>query len=80
MDGESAREAPAGNIFEVSRNRDVVYCPACRGDRVYRVERKGLIEKKVFPIFGFYPWQCKDCGTELMLRKRKRRRRKHTDV
>lgn len=64
----------------MSWNRDVVCCPTCGGDHVHRLERKGLVQRKVFPLFGFYPWHCKGCGAEVMLRKRNRRRRKHTAV
>lgn len=73
---ESARGALAENVVEMGRSSDLVYCPACGGDRMYRVERKGILQKRVFPIFGFYPWQCKECGAETQLRKRNRRRRK----
>jgi hypothetical protein len=44
---------------------------------MYRLERSGLVQKWVDPILGFYPWQCKACGAEAMLRKRHRRRRVH---
>jgi len=64
----------------MSRNRYAVYCPACGSDRVYRLERKGLVQKTVYPIFGLYPWQCKKCLAEVMLRKRHRLRRKHVAV
>jgi predicted RNA-binding Zn-ribbon protein involved in translation (DUF1610 family) len=74
---ESARGALAGNVVEMGRTRDVVYCPACGGDRMYRLERKGIIQKSIYPFFGFFPWQCKECGNEVMLRKRNRRKRKH---
>jgi DNA-directed RNA polymerase subunit RPC12/RpoP len=77
---ESARGALAGNAVEISRSRDVVYCPSCRSDRMYRVERRGILQKSLFPFFGLFPWQCKECGAKLMLRKRNRRRRKHTGV
>lgn len=80
MAEESARGAPLENVVEMGRSRDAVYCPACRSDRMYRLERRGIFQKNVFPFFGFYPWQCKGCGAEAMLRKRNRRRRKHTDV
>jgi predicted RNA-binding Zn-ribbon protein involved in translation (DUF1610 family) len=77
---ESARGALAGNVVEMGKSGDLVYCPACGGDRMYRLERKGILQKKMFPFFGFYPWQCKECGAEALLRKRKRRRRKRTAV
>lgn len=66
------------NLVEVDRSRDLIYCPSCRSDRIYRLERRGILQKKLLPFFGFYPWQCKGCGAEVMLRKRNRRHRKHT--
>jgi len=77
---ESARGALAGNVVEMGRKRDVVYCPVCGGDQVYRVERRGVLQKRIYPILGFYPWQCRECDAVVMLRKRNRRRRKHTAV
>ena len=77
MSEESARGALAAHVVEISKRKDLVYCPACGGDRMYRVERRGFLRKNVFPLVGFFPWQCKDCGNEAMLRKRNRRRRKH---
>jgi hypothetical protein len=44
---------------------------------MYRLERNGVVQKWVEPILGFYPWQCKACGTDAKLRKRYRRRRVH---
>lgn len=80
VDENSAREALTGNVAEVARKRRVVYCPECGGDRMYRVERRGLLRRRVFPIFGFYPWVCKGCGREVLLRKRNRRRRTRKPV
>ena len=71
---QSIRGTLAGNLVEMVETRDVVYCPACRGDRMYRMERKGIIQKTIFSRFGFFPWQCKECGVEVMLQKRNRRR------
>ncbi len=78
MNENSASGAPAENGVEIVRKRDVVYCPNCGGDRMYRVDRRGLLRRNVFPIFGFYPWVCKGCGHDALLRKRNRRRRKRT--
>jgi hypothetical protein len=47
---------------------------------MYRRERRGILEKNLFPVFGLYPWQCKGCGAEVMLRKRKRWHKKKTDI
>jgi hypothetical protein len=47
---------------------------------MYRRERRGILERNLFPVFGLYPWLCKGCGAEVMLRKRKRWHKKKTDV
>ena len=72
-----ARGAAAGKIVEMGEQPDLVFCPRCKSDRVYRLERMGLLRREVYPIFGYYPWQCKACGHEMMLRKRNRRKTKH---
>jgi transposase-like protein len=77
---ESARGALAKKVLEMGKREDLVYCPACGADRVYRIERRGFLRRRIYPIFGFYPWQCKECGYEVMLRKRNRKRKKHTAV
>jgi predicted nucleic acid-binding Zn ribbon protein len=48
-----------------------VFCPECGGKRVRRVERKGFMQKSVFPYFGFFPWYCRECRKYSMIRKRK---------
>jgi DNA-directed RNA polymerase subunit RPC12/RpoP len=71
---QSIRGTLARNAVELIEARDLVYCPACKGDRMYRMERKGIFQKSIFSRFGYFPWQCKECGIEVMLRKRNRRR------
>ena len=78
MTEESAGRAQAKKVVEMGKKGDLVYCPECGADRVYRIERRGFLRRRVYPIFGFYPWQCKECGYEVVLRKRNRKRRKHT--
>src|ERR1700677_1184369 len=76
---ESARGAPTANLVEKRLNRNAVRCPACRSDRVYRAGRRGLLQTRVLPMFGFYPWQCKGCGADVMIRRRDRLHRRITD-
>jgi hypothetical protein len=26
-----------------------------------RLPRKGFLQSKILPIFGFFPWKCYDC-------------------
>ena len=66
----SARGALAGKFDEMITVKDRVYCQKCSSNRVYRVERKGFMQKKIYPLFGYFPWRCKSCGDQVMLRKR----------
>ena len=79
MIGESAKGAPTVNLVEKRLNHIAVRCPACRSDHVYRAGRRGLLQTMVLPMFGFYPWQCKGCGADVMIRRRDRPRRRMAD-
>jgi DNA-directed RNA polymerase subunit RPC12/RpoP len=45
-------------------------CPKCRYDAIERSKRKGFLEKKIFSLFGYYPWRCEGCSTRFFLRVR----------
>jgi DNA-directed RNA polymerase subunit RPC12/RpoP len=45
-------------------------CPNCRHEQLARIARHGFLRKKVFSIFGFYPWECAICRRQFMLWKR----------
>jgi len=57
----------AGSITKVK-------CPGCGSDHPRRVERKGFLQKKILPMFGYYPWLCGACKTNFLVRKRYRRK------
>jgi hypothetical protein len=44
-------------------------CDRC-GDRMRRLARKGFLQSKLFPVFGFYPWECFTCRDRKLLRSR----------
>ena len=44
-------------------------CPKC-GDTMRRLARKGLLQKGVLPLFGYYPWECLGCRTKRLVRAR----------
>ena len=56
-----------------------VTCPECGSDHPRRLERKGFLQMKIYPIFGYYPWTCGACKTTFMMRKRQRRKSKRTE-
>ena len=53
-----------------------IQCPACGCNRMHRMERKGFMQLKVYPLFGYYPWECGACRQPFMIRKRHKRRRR----
>jgi ribosomal protein L37AE/L43A len=45
-------------------------CPHCRREQLARIARRGFLRQKLFPAFGFYPWECSMCRRQFLLRKR----------
>jgi hypothetical protein len=64
-------EVKAGNIAEANSADERVLCDDCGSDEVYRLVRRSFLERRIYPLFGFYPWRCKGCGLRLMMRKRR---------
>ena len=55
-----------------SSDKERVYCQVCGSHKVRRIFRKGYMQKKIYPVFGYFPWRCLSCGKRVMLRKRHR--------
>jgi hypothetical protein len=47
-------------------------CSKC-GDRLRRLGRRGFLQNGVYPLFGYYPWECFTCCSTEILRKRGRK-------
>lgn len=45
-------------------------CPNCRRQQLVRIARRGFLRGHVFPLFGFYPWQCASCNRQYMVPRR----------
>lgn len=58
-------------------NRTKPLCPKCRHEQLARIARNGFLRKSLFPIFGFYPWECGFCRRQFILRRRGVRRIKY---
>jgi hypothetical protein len=43
-------------------------CTKC-GNNLRRVPRKGFLQTKLYPIFGFYPWECAICRYVVLKKK-----------
>jgi DNA-directed RNA polymerase subunit RPC12/RpoP len=61
---------PAVSVAETDVADTGLHCDDCGSDEVYRTFRKGYFQEKIYPLLGFYPWRCKQCGLRLMLRER----------
>jgi len=51
-------------------------CPQCETHLV-RVERRGFLEEKIYPMFGYYPWKCRSCKARIQVRQREEQGRRH---
>ena len=50
-------------------------CPTCnRGGELARTRRVGLLERHVYPRFGYFPWICALCKVRIFLKIRGERR------
>jgi len=45
-----------------------------------RIERVGLLQEKVYPLFGYYPWECSGCRKRSLMKDRGERRRPRRQV
>jgi DNA-directed RNA polymerase subunit RPC12/RpoP len=56
-------------------------CPRCGSDYLKRMRRRGFLQVRVYPVFGYYPWKCTTCLGSVMLKKRNvSRRHQHTEA
>jgi hypothetical protein len=35
-----------------------------------RVMRESFMQRRVYPLFGYYPWECPLCRTPILFKKR----------
>lgn len=75
MHEAGTQQALGKEIAHQSRPTDRAWCRYCGSDQVYRLYRQGFWQVRIFPLFGFYPWRCKVCSAEMMLHKRRLKKR-----
>ena len=52
-----------------------MHCRDC-GTPMRRLGRTGFLQLKVYPFFGFYPWECPLCRKVMMMKKQYVRKRR----
>lgn len=45
-------------------------CPKCRQEQLSRIARFGFLRNHIYPLFGYYPWECAICRRQVLIRKR----------
>jgi hypothetical protein len=51
-------------------------CPKCEDDhKLRRIQRKGFLQTRIYPLFGYYPWKCSECEILQLHRDRGERKR-----
>jgi ssDNA-binding Zn-finger/Zn-ribbon topoisomerase 1 len=66
----------SGISVQEIRETSKVHCPVCSGTQIYRLQRKGFLENAIYPLFGYYPWECPACRELHYLKQRSKRRHK----
>ncbi|HLI04297.1 MAG TPA: hypothetical protein VKU93_08505 [Terracidiphilus sp.] len=74
---ESASNLSNLMVSSASRNEQdaaavELLCVNCGSERVRRIERKGILERRFFKLFGYFPWRCATCRTKFFLKRRSR--------
>ncbi len=52
-----------------------MYCVTC-GCEMRRLMRESFMQRKVYPFFGYYPWECPLCRELVMYKVRHLRKKK----
>ena len=50
-------------------------CTKC-GSEMRRLMRESFLQRKVYPLFGYYPWECPICRKPVLYKKRHLRKRR----
>jgi ssDNA-binding Zn-finger/Zn-ribbon topoisomerase 1 len=69
-----------GGVLKAAMEHSVLDCPDCGRRKMHRLGRVGFLQRKIYPLFGFYPWECPICRKARLRRYRGKRlkRRKTT--
>lgn len=62
---------------EYSRNneeRTDLNCQTCGINYLRRLHRKGFLQRTIYSLFGYFPWECPVCRDPIMLKVRHKRR------
>jgi hypothetical protein len=52
---------PSGDLQSTPSESRILLCPKCHRSDMRRIGRRGVLQEKVFPFFGYFPWECPHC-------------------
>lgn len=70
--GRARQRGKTARLVEHAGPNPEVQCPGCGSRHPHRLERRGFLQKKILPTFGYYPWMCGACKMQFLVRKRYR--------
>ncbi len=65
---------------EIASELSEIVCATCGSRRLRRLPRIGFLQQKVYPLMGYYPWECPICRQVKLFRKRGERIRRRSRV
>ncbi|MGH9561369.1 MAG: hypothetical protein ACRD3S_07935, partial [Terracidiphilus sp.] len=74
------QEVPTERFVEATSAKELVSCHRCGSGKVRRVFREGFLQANIYPLLGYYPWRCSQCGQAVILRKRRRAKAQSGDT
>jgi DNA-directed RNA polymerase subunit RPC12/RpoP len=66
---------PSEDSSQTVEQQNGMKCPNCATD-LRRIPRETFLQRKIYPLFGYYPWECPLCREPIMIKKRYQRRRR----
>ena len=54
-----------------------VKCSRC-GQELRRLAREGFLQRRIYSLFGYYPWECSRCRSRVFVKKQYPRKKRST--
>jgi hypothetical protein len=64
-----------GILVKAVQETSGVQCPICNNSDLHRMRRVGFLQRRVFSLFGYYPWECGACRKTHYFKQRNQKRR-----
>ena len=69
----------SGSNSDRHQGHATVECKQCSSKRMRRLPREGFLQKNIYSIFGYYPWECPICRLRQFFKARGKRARRQQE-